>query len=209
MPNTKRYSRFVRVMRLALPVGAVAILGLLVIWPRLHGLDDAMIVPSTESVELERDGRVRLDSPRYVGEAGGAGAYSVEAEAARVDPASPRKIELERMRADIPTATDGDIAVEAGRAVYDRDRAMLDLAGGIEVMTDAGFKLTTQAAEVALEAGKLRSLTPVKGEGPDGELEADRLAVEDEGAILRFTGNVRVRLPGAEHRAARDGERGS
>ncbi len=188
------YTRFVRAMRLLLPAGALILLGLLVLWPRLHGLDGDVITPAAERVDLERDGRVRLDRPRYVGEGAGGAPFAVEADAARVDPTSPRRIELEHMRAELPTRDDRDVAVEAARAVYDRDRATLDLAGGVEVVTDDGFRLTTEAAEVAVEAGRLWTHTPVAGSGPDGTLAADRLEVEERGAVLRFSGNVRVRL---------------
>lgn len=188
------YTRFVRAMRVLLPAGALILLGLLVLWPRLHGLDGDVITPAAERVDLEGDGRVRLDRPRYVGEGAGGKTFAVEAAAARVDPTSPRRIELEHMRADLPTRGDRDVAVEAARAVYDRDRATLDLDGGVEVVTDDGFRLRTEAAEVAVEAGRLWTRAPVAGSGPDGELAADRLEVEERGAVLRFSGNVRVRL---------------
>lgn len=193
-----RYSRFVRAMRVALPVAALALLALLLTWPRLHGPDSDVITPTADSVDLERDGRVRLDQPRYVGAGSGSRGFSVEAAAARVDPTSPRRIELERMRAELPAADARDIAVEAGRAVFDRDSGILDLDGGIDVVTDDGYRLHTEAAKVAVDAGLLRTLAPVAGSGPRGELVADRLEVSERGDVLRFSGNVRARLPGAE-----------
>jgi len=195
MTGTGRYSRFVRAMRVALPVVALALLALLLTWPRLHGPDSDVITPAAESVDLERDGRVRLDRPRYVGEGSGSRGFSVEAEAARVDPTSPRRIELERMRAELPADDARDIAVEAGRAVFDRDSGILDLEGGIDVVTDDGYRLHTEAAKVAVDAGLLRTLAPVTGSGPKGELVADRLEVSERGDVLRFSGNVRARLP--------------
>lgn len=198
MPAPGRYSRFVRAMRVALPVGALALLTLLLAWPRLHGPESDVITPTADSVDLERDGRVRLDQPRYVGAGSGSRGFSVEAEAARVDPTSPRRIELERMRAELPADDDRDIAVEAGRAVFDRDSGILDLEGGIDVVTDDGYHLRTEAAKVAVDAGLLRTLAPVAGSGPRGELVADRLEVSERGDVLRFSGNVRARLPVAD-----------
>jgi lipopolysaccharide export system protein LptC len=193
-----RYSRFVRAMRIALPLGAFALLAVLLAWPRLHGPEGDVATPTADGVDLERDGRVRLDHPRYVGEGGAARGFTVEAEAARVDPTAPRRIELERMRAELPARGGRDVAVEAGHAVYDRDRAVLDLDGGIEVVTDDGYHLWTEAAEIAIEAGRLRTRAPVEGEGPAGDLAADRLEVTERGDVLRFTGDVRVRLHDAD-----------
>jgi lipopolysaccharide export system protein LptC len=209
MTATGRYSRFVRAMRVALPVGALALLALLLAWPRLHGPEGDIIAPAADSVDLERDGRVRLDHPRYVGAGSGARGFSVEAEAARVDPNSPRRIELERMRAELPADDARDIAVEAGRAVFDRDSGILDLEGGIDVVTEDGYRLHTQAAKVAIDAGLLRTLAPVEGSGPKGELVADRLEVSERGDVLRFSGNVRARLPVAAEAGPAAPEKGS
>jgi lipopolysaccharide export system protein LptC len=101
------------------------------------------------------------------------------------------------MRATLPTAEEGSVSVAAGHAVYDRDDAILDLDGGIEVVTDDGYELHTEAARVALEAGRLHTRTAVAATGPRGTLLADRLEVEERGAVLRFSGNVRLTLPAA------------
>jgi lipopolysaccharide export system protein LptC len=195
MRATGRYSRFVRTMRVALPLGALALFVLLLAWPRLHGPESDVIRPVADAVDLERDGRVRLDHPRYVGEGSGSRGFRVEAEAARVDPVSPRRIELEHMRAELPARDDRDVAVEAGRAIYDREDGILDLEGGIDVVTEDGYRLRTEAAKIAIGAGLLRTLSPVTGSGPRGELVADRLEVSESGNVLRFSGNVRARLP--------------
>jgi len=196
MIPSRRYSRFVRAMRLVLPAGALGLLALLVAWPRLHGPERDVVTPSVESVNLERDGRVRLDNPRYVGEAADdAASFVVEAATARVDPASRRRVDLDRMRAELPTEGGRAVTVEAAHAVFDRDEATLDLDGGIEVTTDDGYRLRTRAAEVAIDDKRLWTRTPVAGDGPRGELAADRLEVEEGGAVLRFTGNVRLVLP--------------
>ena len=209
MAGTGRYSRFVRAMRVALPVGAFALLALLLAWPRLHGPESDVIRPTADRVDLERDGRVRLDHPRYVGDGSGGRSFTVEAEVARVDPTAPRRIELERMHAELPARSGRRISVDAGRAVYDRDDALLDLDGGIDVVTDDGYRLHTDAAVVAIEPGMLTTRAPVQGSGPEGELAADRLEVRDGGDLMRFSGNVRVRLRTADEADGRDARTGS
>ena len=194
MDRTGRYSRFVRAMRVALPLGAVGLLVLLAVWPRLQGPGGDLVEPAAESVRLERDGRVRLDRPRYVGGGDGAGGFTVEATAARVDPSAPSHIELEEMRAELATREAGEVTVEAGHAVYDRERDVVDLTRGIDVVTADGYRLESAAATLALDAGRLRTLAPVAGRGPAGELVADRLVVTERGDVWRFSGNVRVRL---------------
>ncbi len=194
IPQKSRYTRFVRVMRLALPFGAAALVAALVLWPRLQGLDRDFVLPEVDETVIEKDGRVRLDNPRYVGEASAEGAYRVEAEAARLDPTSPRHVELEHMRAELPTPERRDVEVEAARALYDRDRETIDLDGGIEVATSDGYRLRTDAATVAIAAGSLVTRGPIDGLGPQGTISAERLEVEKRGEVLRFSGDVRVNL---------------
>ena len=202
MRSPGRYSGFVRAMRIALPLGAFALLAVLLAWPRLHGPQGDVVTPTADGVDLERDGRVRLDHPRYVGEGDGTPGFIVEAEAARVDPTAPRRIELERMHAELPARGGRDIAVDAGHGLYDRDRAVLELAAGIEVVTDDGYRLRTEAGTIELEAGRFDTPTPVAADGPGGELAADRLEVTDRGDVLRFSGDVRVRVYGSDRTPA-------
>ncbi len=196
-----RYSLFVRTMRVALPVGAIGLLALVMLWPRLSAIDSGPNL-GVGGVDLEQDGRVRLDHPRYVGEASEGGAYAVEAESARLDPVEPRRIELEQMRAELPAEGRGPVELRADGAVFDRDEELIELDGGIELTTADGYRLRTEAATVVLGAGTVRSSTPVDGDGPEGEIRADRLEVDDGGEVIRFVGDVRVRL---EQRSAKAG----
>lgn len=190
-----RYSRFVKVMRIALPVTAVGVVAVLFLWPQLRGLDTGFILPDVREVQLEGDGRVRLDSPRYVGRSDEGDAYRVEAGSARVDPISPRRIELERMHADLPGSDGGrDFAVHASQALYDRDAETLDLDGDVRVRTNDGYELRTQAAKVDVARGAVATSTPVDGEGPRGSIVADRMDIENRGAVIRFEGKVRAVL---------------
>lgn len=192
--SASRYSRFVRVMRFVLPLTAMGLIGVVVLWPQLRGLETGFIMPDIRDVELEEDGRVRLDRPEYVGRGSDGAPYRVVAGTARVDPASPRRIELEAMRADFPRPGARNVAVEAETALYDRDAGTLDLDGGIRVTTSDGYELRTRAATVDVGRGDVRSKGAVDGDGPRGAIVADRLAIQNGGDVLRFEGNVRATL---------------
>lgn len=195
-----RYSRFVRVMRFALPLTAMGVVALIVLWPQLRGLETGFILPDVREVDLEADGRVRLDHPEYVGRGSDGNPYRVGAGAARVDPTSPRRIELEDMRADFPRPNARDVAVEARQALYDRDAGTLDLGGGVLVTTSDGYVLRTDAASVHIESGAVQSRGAVDGAGPRGAIVADRMAIQDGGEVVRFEGNVRATIGSEESR---------
>ncbi|MFW5833103.1 MAG: LPS export ABC transporter periplasmic protein LptC [Pseudomonadota bacterium] len=190
-----RYSRFVRTMRIALPLTAAATIAVVALWPQLRGIDASFILPDVREVELEVDGRVRLDNPEYVGRGSAGDAYRVEAGAARVDPLAPGRVELEHMRVDLPGGGQGrDLEVHSLGALYDRDAATLDLDGNIRVRTSDGYELRTEAARVEVARGTVVTSTPVDGEGPRGSIVADRMHIEERGEIVRFEGRVRARL---------------
>jgi lipopolysaccharide export system protein LptC len=190
-----RYSRFVRTMRIALPVTAISVVAVVALWPHLGGIDGSFILPDVRDVELEVDGRVRLDNPEYVGQGRAGEAYRVEAGAARVDPLAPGRVELEHMRVDLPGSARGrDLEVRSVGALYDRDAATLDLDGDIRVRTSDGYELRTEAAHVDVANGTVVTSTPVDGEGPRGSIVADRMEIEARGEVVRFEGRVRARL---------------
>ncbi|TVQ35598.1 MAG: hypothetical protein EA356_07270 [Geminicoccaceae bacterium] len=194
-PKPGRYSRFVRAMRVALPATALATLALVVFWPQLGGLDSDFVFPDVRDVALERDGRVRLDRPSYVGRSNDGDAFRVGAEAARVDPRAPQRVELEHMQADLPGAgSSRGFEVRSLQALFDRDADTLDLDGDIRVRTTDGYELRTQAAVVDVAKGTVHTSTPVDGDGPRGSIVADRMAIEEGGELVRFEGRVRVRL---------------
>ncbi|MEO1089999.1 MAG: LPS export ABC transporter periplasmic protein LptC [Pseudomonadota bacterium] len=186
------YSGFVRFMRIMLPVAALGILAVIVLWPRLQGLDTGLIVPQVGDLDLEADGRVRLDQPRYVGRGDDGDAFSVEAEAGRVDPRAPNRIELERMRADLPGSDERQVELRAAEALYDRDQDTLDLGGEVRLVTSDGYELRTTSAHVDVANGTVATTAPVDGDGPTGTIVADRMDAADGGAVITFRGNVHV-----------------
>jgi lipopolysaccharide export system protein LptC len=182
-------------MRIALPVAAAGVVATIAFWPQLGGVDGSFILPDVRDVELEVDGRVRLDNPEYVGRGAAGEAFRVEAGAARVDPLAPERVELEHMRADLPGSARGrDLKVESVGALYDRDAGTLDLDGDIRVRTSDGYELRTEAARVDMANGTVVTSTPVDGEGPRGSIVADRMEIEARGDVVRFEGAVRARL---------------
>ncbi len=195
MVRRSRYSVFVRLMRLLLPTTALALIIVVVLWPRLHGIDDLVGNADVDAIDLERDGRVRLEQPSYVGAAEDGGVFHVEADAARVDPVDPRRVELEGMRARMPAPGTRELALEAGEAIYDRDLETIELEGGIELQTSDGYRLRTDRATVELDAGTVATSSPVDGAGPGGTISADRLEVDGRQEVVRFRGNVKATLP--------------
>jgi lipopolysaccharide export system protein LptC len=183
------YSRFVGQMRWLLPALALALVVLIGAWPQLVG---SIAVPSL-GVPIGEP--MVMSEPRYVGRTRDAQPFTVEAQAARLDPAAPDRITLESMRAGVTTASGRDLALSAADAVYDRSRQELRLDGGVALESTDGYRFSAESAQVDLAQGRVVGKTPIDGAGPTGTIRADRFEFARGGDQLRFSGRVRVVLP--------------
>jgi lipopolysaccharide export system protein LptC len=72
----------------------------------------------------------------------------------------------------------------------------LELSGGIDLFTDAGYELHSQSASMNLKQSEVHGHQPVTGQGPDGTFRADKFHADRNTNLLTLTGNVRMTLHG-------------
>jgi lipopolysaccharide export system protein LptC len=192
-------SRLIDVLRILLPVLALILVGLVVVWPQIMPGPAGISVPTFVPGEGDEPDLLRMDSPRYVGQTSRNRPYEVTAQSASLDPLVASIVHLDRPAADIALGEDGDVRVMALSGTYDRDTEKLVLDGGIEVVTSSGYRFVTPSARVSLAQGRVQGWQPIEGAGPTGRLWADRFEITEAGDVLRFNGRVKVTmLPQAE-----------
>jgi lipopolysaccharide export system protein LptC len=200
-----RRSRLADVLRILLPLLALIVVGLVLAWPHIMPGPGGIAVPTFVPGDADEPDRLRMDSPRYVGETGPNRPYEVTARSASLDPLGANIVHLDRPAADIALGEDGDIRVKARNGTYIRDSERLLLDGGIELITSTGYRFVTPSARVNLAQGQIRGWLPIEGAGPAGTLSADRFEIHGAGEVLRFDGRVKVTvLSPARSDAARD-----
>ena len=192
--SDQSYSRLVRVLRLALPLGALALLSsLFLLWEsrepgRLPYSDidiDALLrLPSLTRptfTGVTSDGatiRLTADSASPGSDGGAAGAAA----------ASPR-LEIRTQAGQTVTAT-------ATEARIDPAGQLLLLSGGFGVETDIGYAVQGEALLAALNQTRLESLRPVTAQGPQGTIDAGRFVLDRDPvgatALLHFKGGVKL-----------------
>lgn len=188
------HSRVVNLLRVLLPMTALALVGLVIAWPHLMGNAGGLIVPVLTPSQVDGADVMMMQGPRYVGQTKGDDAYEVTASSAYLDPAKPNRIHLDRLAADIDSRGQRDLRVMATSGIYNRNTENLDLSGGIELNTSDGYRFKTESAWLNLQRGRVIGRTPIAGSGPAGTLSADRFEVQDGGDVLRFKGRVKVIL---------------
>jgi lipopolysaccharide export system protein LptC len=197
-PDTPRRrrarSRTIDVLRVLLPVVALILVALAVAWPQIMRGTVGIAVPIFATSDDGGTDRLRMASPRYVGQTKRSQPYELTAASASLDPLEANIIHLDRPAADLALGEDGDIHLDAAAGTYDRDTEKLLLDGGIEVVTSSGSRFATPSARVNLAQGQVRGWQPIEGAGPTGKLSADRFEIKEAGDILRFEGRVKVTL---------------
>lgn len=191
---SRRYSQIVDLLRFLLPATALLLIILVIAWPQVIGRYGSLILPTFARGLVDRADVMRMHQPRYVGRTGDAEPYEVTAMSAYLDPTQPNQIYLDQLAADLATAGDLQMHLTAVKATYDRAREKLDLAGGIEVVTSDGYQFQTESAHINLRLGRVIGQRPVAGQGPAGQLSAERFAISDGGQLLRFDGRVKMLL---------------
>jgi lipopolysaccharide export system protein LptC len=198
-PRRPRRSRLIDVLRILLPVLALILVGLVMAWPQIMPGPAGITVPTFVPGDGDQPDRLRMDSPRYVGQTSRNRPYEVTARSASLDPLAASIVHLDRPAADIALGEDGDVRLMALNGTYDRDTEKLVLDGGIEVVTSSGYRFVTPSARVNLAQGRVQGWQPIEGAGPTGRLWANRFEISEAGDVLRFNGRVKVTvLPQAE-----------
>ncbi|MBT3330128.1 MAG: LPS export ABC transporter periplasmic protein LptC [Rhodospirillaceae bacterium] len=191
--TSPRYSRFVGMMKLLLPLMALGLVVAVVIWPNefreATGFHLSYDTPDDGSAA-----ELTMLHPRYLGTDARNRPFVVTADRATQDPKDQRNVTLLQLQADMATADGRWFTIMADKGVYHQQRQQLRLQGPINLFSDQGYEFTAQIADIDLKAGRAVSDQPVRGQGPFGTLQADRMEVDDFGQRLLFMGNVKMRV---------------
>ncbi|WP_139284020.1 LPS export ABC transporter periplasmic protein LptC [Rubrimonas cliftonensis] len=198
-------SGVVRVLKIALPLGALALVAALFF---ATGRDRGEGLGMSGVTFSATDG-LRLTSPRFTGRTDAGAPFEVRAEWALPDGPDPSVIELGPVVGGISLDGhgeghgDGEGAAGGRRLTLSADggelrpkEERLSLSGGVTARTSDGYILTVTRAEADLAAGTMRAEGPVRGSGPAGTIEAQALEASrrDGAGHVRFSGGVRVRI---------------
>ena len=191
--RVERYSRTVRRMKVALPVGAVLLIGMIF----MFGRERAAVIDAEQAAGVAGLGAgLRLDNPRFAGVTEEGDPFVVTADWALPDGAMPDRIDLEKPVGELHLADARVVTVRAATGELFRGEERLNLAGDVVLETSDGYRVETPRVEVDLRAKVAVAPERLHATGPRGGIEADRARVvrgEGEGnTTVRFEGDVRV-----------------
>lgn len=186
------YSRFVRIMKFALPLIAFALLAVMIAWPGIISQDESFTITFSSASRVDDD--LRMVSPRFTGSDERGRPYFITADTAIQHVEDRNRVTLDRIQADMTLLNDAWVILTAPTGELRTDTKRLQLSGPIDLFSDRGYEFHAREALIDFTAGRIVSDEPVDGQGPFGLLAANAMEVTDGGERVMFSQGVRVTL---------------
>ncbi|MDV7339471.1 LPS export ABC transporter periplasmic protein LptC [Terasakiella sp. A23] len=190
---SRAYSRFVQILKLLLPVIAVLLVIMIIIWPHLRA-DSKRFSIGFSNIELSEAKDPSMINARYTGTDSENQPFSVTADIAKRIDGDTQSILLELPKADI-TLSDGSwLVLTSDNGIFDRPTQYLELDGAVNLFHDSGYEMHTKTAGIDLANGSAEGHNPVVGQGPFGRIESEGFRLIDKGKTIIFTGKTSAKL---------------
>ncbi len=189
------YAATVTALKFLLPALTIALILLVALWPQylLEGGRFQIVADPTGDVGIDR---LSVVNARFQGSDSRNRPFSVSAERAVQDLRDDDLILLAQPKAEITLEDGAWVALWGAEGSYRRDSEILQLAGGVGLLHDRGYKIHTSSASVDLKGGTAEGSEPVDADGPFGKLHAEGFRVAERGDIVQFIGKSRLVLEG-------------
>jgi lipopolysaccharide export system protein LptC len=187
---SRRYTVFVNSMRFVLPVIALAIITVVLAWPKM---DDNFTAIEKKDIIPQTTGRNELMSPHFESVTQDQNPYIITAARAVQDMDDQSIVLLEQPVADI-TMSNGKLNMKANNGVYRQNEKILILDGQVQMVNQDGFTLQSQRMNISVDNKIAWTDTIVHGEGTAGTLDAQAMNANNETGIVVFTGPAKLTL---------------
>ncbi len=188
------YSRFVAVMKVALPLGAAAVIVLLFSWSRLYDMPERLHIGAASFSVSESASGHRMINARYSGTDRNDNPYTLAAESIVQQSSDLDSVTLNRPEADFTTADGTWVAVAASRGAFARTARQVMLKGDVSLYHDWGYQFRTDEATIDFNQAIAWGDVAVSGKGPWADMEAAGFRISREESRLVFSGPARVVL---------------
>jgi lipopolysaccharide export system protein LptC len=207
--SAARHSRLVRFLRFAIPAAIVAIAGILLaaaFFNPFRLITNFPIDPGKISLSGTK---IIMELPRLTGFTNDSRPYEMTARTAAQDLTRPDILELKDIDARVETRDGQHVTIKSINGIYDTKGEVLKLNDHITLTTSSGYEGRLSEATVNVTSGGVVSESPVEVKLPNGLLNANRLQVRENGAVIVFGGGVEMNLNPEQARPAQPAPRDS
>ncbi len=187
------HSRMVALLKVVLPLAALAVLSTLFLVSQ--GVDPQNAIPYADDDVADRVRAPRLTDAAYAGVTQDGAALTMQAADARPGiEGSTNAGQATKVTGRLATPDGGATDMVAGQAQLDAAAGRVVLSGGVVLTSSTGYRIETPGLRVATDRSALDSDGAVSATGPIGTLNAGALHIGLEGAayVVVFKGGVKL-----------------
>lgn len=185
-----RHSRFVRVLRILLPVTVVLAIGAYAAVSYFNPMAALANLPSVSGKVGLQGSKITMEAPKIAGIGRNQRGYQLVADTAVQDIKKPDELELKNLRADIEMADTDILVVTAKSGTYYTKIDKVLLREHVVFTTAQGLNAKMREATVDMKKGTLQSDQFVDFRLPSGRVQANGVEIEESGELVRFTRGV-------------------
>ncbi len=197
-----RHTRLVRLLRFAIPAGIVAIVSILLVATFFNPFRLIAAFPIDPGKISVSGTKIVMELPRLNGFTTDSRPYELTARAAAQDLTKPDILELKDVNAQVELKDGQHVTITSPNGVYDTKGEMLRLNDQITVNSTSGYEGHLSEATINVATGNVVSESPVNLKLPNGLLNANRLEVMENGALILFGGGVEMTVNRDQARGA-------
>jgi lipopolysaccharide export system protein LptC len=181
------HTRRVRFLKVSLPLVALGILSSLFLFSRSITMDGALPFAEVDVADRLREPKMTDVTLATASENGSL----ISMTAAKVVPSQNGPVTSSDVQGTIKSRSGDVIGLTAAHIQYSNGAETAALTGGV-LITSAGYDMTTEALDLALQSATLASRGAVRAVGPLGQLDAGLMSANQttEGAVIVFKSGV-------------------
>ncbi len=192
------YTKFVRVMRLALPIAAAVVI--LVVFLRMGGTEETIqavdVRPTTPEIEKEDVARNELVNPKFVSVDHKNQPFEIVAQSA-VQGDGDKDIILLDQPVGVMTLSGGaGVKMSSVRGTYQQEAEQFFLEGDVLLEHSDGYRLESTEAHIDMDKNLAWSEQDVVASGPDINIDAKGLSVNGQTGEIIFKGPAKLIFEG-------------
>lgn len=192
-------AQIARIVRLALPLGALALLSTVFLVSR--GIDPQRAVEMSEIDVEELTREPRVGGARFAGVTQDDTAMTISARSVRstgdLRDGGPILLLLDTPQGALQFPSGRNALFQGAEGRIDQAEDEISLRGSVVLETSDGYRVTMPELISAIQTTHVRGLGGITGHAPAGEISADSVELlqsggQDGGYLLAFKGNVRL-----------------
>jgi lipopolysaccharide export system protein LptC len=188
------YTWFVRVLRLALPLLALVLIGVIIARLMADPQKPALTTADLPQDEKTMAGHIEMVAAKYQGVDGEGRAYTVTADTASRDTQNTNAVLLENPTADLLMPNGDTLRLRADHGRYDTVTTDIRLQDNVVLTHGDGYEMQLRNIEGNVKARTAMTTEAVFLHGPAGKLAAAGMDIRDSGDMIVFQGPVALTL---------------